>query len=71
VGYTRPLAAAVWLGTTDGKALRTSGGDYRVFGSTYAAPVWRQFMLNALAALGADPTVQVLEAPSPTPTRRR
>ena len=68
VGYTRPLAAAVWLGTTDGKALRTSNGKYNVFGSTYAAPVWRQFMVNALAALGADPTTNLLVAPSPQPT---
>ena len=28
VGYTRALAAAVWLGTTDGKALVTKNGSY-------------------------------------------
>jgi membrane peptidoglycan carboxypeptidase len=71
VGYARPLAAAVWLGTTDGKALRTSQGKYNVFGSTYAAPIWRQFMVTALAVLGADPKIDVLAAPSPTPTRHR
>jgi membrane peptidoglycan carboxypeptidase len=69
VGYTPTLAAAVWLGTTDGKALRTRDGDYDVFGSTHAAPIWRQFMLAALSALGADPH-RAPVAPSASPTRR-
>jgi membrane peptidoglycan carboxypeptidase len=71
VGYTRPLAVAVWLGTTDGRALRTRAGDYDVFGSTHASPIWRQFMVNALAALGADPRESVLVAPSTSPPTRR
>jgi len=54
VGYTRALAAAVWLGTTDGKALRTRNGSTEVFGSSYPGPIWRQFMATATAALKLD-----------------
>jgi membrane peptidoglycan carboxypeptidase len=54
VGYTRALAAAVWVGTTDGAALATRDGGQEALGSTYAAPVWRQFMTDATSALGLD-----------------
>ncbi|SBT40333.1 transglycosylase domain-containing protein [Micromonospora auratinigra] len=55
VGWTGALAAAVWLGTTDGKPLRTRGGSYEVYGSTGPGPIWRQFMTQASAALKLDP----------------
>ena len=38
VGYTGALAAAVWVGTTDGKALVTKTGSHSVSGATNAAP---------------------------------
>ncbi|MEU1689942.1 transglycosylase domain-containing protein [Micromonospora sp. NPDC005707] len=55
VGWTGALASAVWLGTTDGKPLKTTGGSYEVYGSTGPGPIWRQFMTNATAALKLDP----------------
>ncbi|WP_189196901.1 transglycosylase domain-containing protein [Micromonospora fulviviridis] len=55
VGWTGALASAVWLGTTDGKPLRTTGGSYEVYGSTGPGPIWRQFMEQATAALKLDP----------------
>ena len=55
VGYTGALAAAVWLGTDDGKPLKTKDGSTDVFGATGAAPIWRQFMEQATAALKLDP----------------
>ena len=55
VGYTRALAVAVWLGTTDGKPLVTTDGNADVFGSTHPATIWRQFMLDATTRLGLDP----------------
>lgn len=55
VGWTGALASAVWLGTTDGKPLRTTGGSYEVYGSTGPGPIWRQFMADATAALKLDP----------------
>ncbi len=76
VGYTRALAAAVWLGTTDGKALTTKDGKQDVFGSTYAAPIWRQFMVGATATMGLDPhesafpSVNIAATPSPSVTRK-
>ena len=54
VGYTGALAAAVWLGTNDGKALVTKDGDHDVFGASYPGPIWRQFMTQAVAALQLD-----------------
>ena len=72
VGYTGALAVAVWLGTTDGKALVTKDGDYNVFGSTHAAAIWRQFMITATSALSVDPKSRKFRvpkiAPSPMPT---
>ncbi|GAA4461935.1 hypothetical protein GCM10023170_065820 [Phytohabitans houttuyneae] len=63
VGYTGALAAAVWLGTTDGKPLRTRTGDYDVFGANGPAPIWRQFMRDATAALKLDPDEYRFEEP--------
>jgi membrane peptidoglycan carboxypeptidase len=55
VGYTPALATAVWLGTTDGVALKTMDGRHDVSGSTHAAPIWRQFTTAATSAMGLDP----------------
>ncbi len=63
VGYTRALAAAVWLGTTDGAALVTKDGGHDVFGANYPGAIWRQFMTQALAALKLDPNKYRFEAP--------
>jgi membrane peptidoglycan carboxypeptidase len=54
VGYTRALAAAVWLGTTDGGPLITKDGGHNVFGANYPGPIWRQFMVQATAAMKLD-----------------
>ncbi|MCW2641453.1 MAG: Peptidoglycan glycosyltransferase [Dactylosporangium sp.] len=54
VGYTRTLAAAVWLGTTDGKPLITKAGSHEVYGASHAAPIWQQFMVAATAAMKLD-----------------
>ncbi|MBY8874255.1 penicillin-binding protein [Micromonospora sp. PLK6-60] len=55
VGWTGALSAAVWLGTTDGKPLRTTDGNNNVFGSAGAAPIWRQFLTSATAAMKLNP----------------
>jgi membrane peptidoglycan carboxypeptidase len=76
VGYTGALAAAVWVGTTDGKGLITRSGATNVFGATYAGPIWRQFMTRATEALNLDPnryrfgkpTISGSASPSPSPT---
>jgi membrane peptidoglycan carboxypeptidase len=76
VGYTRALAAAVWLGTTDGKALVTSGGSHDVFGANFPGPIWRQFMVQAITAMKPDANLKHFEqptfpneSPSPSPTK--
>ncbi len=59
-GYTPNLAASVWVGdpAVDGNKLNLVdfpiNGEQRsrVFGSTYALPIWTDFMLNAPAAMG-------------------
>jgi membrane peptidoglycan carboxypeptidase len=70
VGYTGALAAAVWLGTSDGRALRTAGGRYDVYGASHAAPIWRQFMVGATAALGLDPAGRAFADPAFGPSPR-
>ena len=68
VGYTRSLATAVWLGTTDGKALITVDGKTDVFGSTHPAAIWRQFMTEATAALALDPKNRTFRKPRLAPS---
>jgi membrane peptidoglycan carboxypeptidase len=68
VGYTRALAVAVWLGTTDGKALTTNDGGNDVSGSTHAASIWRQFMIDATRALELDPKDANFPAPKFAPS---
>jgi membrane peptidoglycan carboxypeptidase len=75
VGYTRAMAAAVWVGTKDGGPLVTKGGSSNVFGADIAGSIWRQYMANAATALKLDPnkyrfgkpTVTPSPTPSPTP----
>src|SRR5204862_7878757 len=63
VGYTRALAAAVWLGTTDGKPLVTKSGGHDVFGANYPGPIWQQFMVNATAAMQLDKNANRFSTP--------
>jgi membrane peptidoglycan carboxypeptidase len=79
VGYTTQLAVAVWLGTTDGKALITTDGSRNVIGATHAGAIWRQFMMDATLALSFDPINRVFQlpklpasaAPTPVPSPSR
>jgi len=68
VGYTRALAAAVWVGTTDGEALITASGRTNVFGSSHAAPIWRQFMRSATEAMQFDEGLRRFDKPAAPPT---
>jgi membrane peptidoglycan carboxypeptidase len=75
VGYTRALATAVWLGTTDGAPLRTTRGSTDVFGSSHPAQIWRKFMTDTTTAMKFDPNKRKFgvakfpaESASPGPT---
>jgi membrane peptidoglycan carboxypeptidase len=80
VGYTGAIAAAVWLGTTDGAPLvGRGGGGGEIFGASHAGPIWRQFMVDATAAMKLDkdkyrfgepkfPDQTPSAAPPPSPT---
>ncbi|MGE5830812.1 MAG: transglycosylase domain-containing protein [Micromonosporaceae bacterium] len=79
VGYTGAIAAAVWLGTTDGKPLITKSGSTQVFGASYPATIWRQFLVDASAAMKLDrdkfrfgeakfPEATPSAEPTPSPT---
>jgi membrane peptidoglycan carboxypeptidase len=72
VGYTRALAAAVWVGTNDGGPLITRTGSSQVFGSTHAGPIWQQFMRDATDAMNFDEGLRKFNAPvltaSPSPS---
>ena len=50
VGYTPRISTAVWVGYPDS---RTSMGS-AAFGGSYAAPVWQQFMSNAIGSYCGD-----------------
>ncbi|MBO3083144.1 transglycosylase domain-containing protein [Cellulomonas fengjieae] len=60
VGYTPRLAAAVWVGHSEGMIPVKDvwiGGKFvrRAFGSSVAAPTWKRFMTTALSDGGANP----------------
>lgn len=68
VGYTHALAAAVWVGTTDGTALVTRDGSTEVYGSNYPGPIWQQFMRDATNAMQLDKSVSKFAQPHLTGT---
>jgi 1A family penicillin-binding protein len=49
VGYTPELVAAVWVGYPQGAIPMTSVHGIHVFGGTFPALIWRNFMGSALA----------------------
>ena len=48
VGFTPDLVAAVWVGYPQGRIPMTNVHGIRVFGGTFPAAIWREFMLRAL-----------------------
>jgi penicillin-binding protein 1A len=49
VGYTPQLVAAVWVGYPEGLVPMTNVHGIRVFGGTFPALIWKQFMTASLA----------------------
>ncbi|MGE5156129.1 MAG: transglycosylase domain-containing protein, partial [Betaproteobacteria bacterium] len=71
VGYTKAIAAAVWLGTKSGSYLNPKagqGGSGNVFGNNYAGPIWHQFMTTVASELfpNADNSLRKFDAPGNT-----
>jgi penicillin-binding protein 1A len=77
VGYTPQLVTAVWVGYPQGLVPMTSVHGIRVYGGTFPAQIWRQFMLAAhqgvavadfpyprgnLATVKIDPETELLAA---------
>lgn len=60
-GITPQLACAVWMGYTPERPMTNVHGR-RVFGGTYAAPIWAKFMK---AALADEPKLDFKRAASP------
>lgn len=63
-GYTPDLAAAVWIGHSEGYSTlngQTIGGRYyrEMYGSSLPAPLWKAYMDGALAGTAATPFNQV------------
>ncbi|PKQ20032.1 MAG: penicillin-binding protein [Actinobacteria bacterium HGW-Actinobacteria-6] len=61
VGYTPQLSCSVWMGYTPEKPMRNVHGR-RVFGGTFPAQIWHDFMS---AALKNEPKLNFKSAPSP------
>lgn len=49
VGFTPDLVAAVWVGYPDGRVPMTNVRGVTVYGGTFPATIWREFMVRALA----------------------
>jgi penicillin-binding protein 1A len=59
-GYTPTLSAAVWMGNANSQATSMGQvkGVYPVFGGTWPALTWQQFMSHALAGVPVTPFTQ-------------
>jgi penicillin-binding protein 1A len=51
VGFTPELAVAVWVGYPQGAIPMTNVHGIRVFGGTFPALIWKEFMLKALEGI--------------------
>ncbi|MEV0948589.1 transglycosylase domain-containing protein [Rhodococcus sp. NPDC049939] len=78
VGYTPSLSTAVWVGTAEGTALRTSSGGM-IYGSGLPSDIWKDTMDDALAgtsnerfpkpgSIGGQAGVPTFTGPPPTTT---
>ncbi|HWO71543.1 MAG TPA: transglycosylase domain-containing protein [Actinomycetota bacterium] len=54
VGYTRQVAAAVWVGFPEGQRPMDGYFGGPVFGGTVAAPIWHDFMARAVAGMPVE-----------------
>lgn len=61
VGYTPQLVCSVWMGYTPERPMRNVHGR-RVFGGTFPAQIWHDFMLQALKG---QPRLDFKSAPKP------
>jgi penicillin-binding protein 1A len=61
IGFTPQLTTAVWMGSPSGNVPMTNVGGIRVFGGTYPAKIWHDYMTGALDGL---PSV---DFPAPNP----
>ncbi|MDO8847523.1 MAG: PBP1A family penicillin-binding protein [Coriobacteriia bacterium] len=64
VGYTPQLVCSVWMGYTPERPMRNVHGR-KVFGGTFPAPIWHDFMIRALAN---QPVLDFNPAPAPNYT---
>src|SRR5439155_22623964 len=62
IGFTPQLAAAVWMGSPESVVPMTNVGGINVFGGTFPALVWHNFMQQAMDGL----PVENFTAPGPT-----
>ncbi len=67
VGYTPQLVASVWMGYTPERPMRSVHGR-KVFGGTFPAPIWHDFMIRALAN---EPVLDFNPAPAPDYTWKK
>lgn len=67
VGYTPQLVAAVWMGYTPERPMRNVHGR-KVFGGTFPAPIWHDFMIRALENM---PKLDFNSAPAPDYTWKK
>jgi membrane peptidoglycan carboxypeptidase len=50
VGYTKKIAAAVWVGAEKGGAIKMANGK-NIFGSDLPGPIWKKFMADVTKAI--------------------
>jgi penicillin-binding protein 1A len=62
IGFTPQLATAVWMGSPESVVPMNSVGGINVFGGTFPALVWHNFMADAMA----DQPVENFQAPATT-----
>jgi 1A family penicillin-binding protein len=67
VGYTPQMVCSVWMGFTPERPMRSVHGR-KVFGGTFPAPIWHDFMIKAMAD---QPVLDFNPAPDPEYTWKK
>ena len=58
VGFTPQLATAVWMGSPEAQVPMNSVGGINVYGGTFPAKVWHNFMVEAMDGLKVEQFVE-------------
>ena len=65
VGFTKTMTVAVWVGYLKSRSMKIAYGGKPVYGGTYPAIIFHNYVSNALRILAGHPAVKPAQSSSP------